>query len=195
MLIGQILVAICKLILTLWWLGKFWSILDLFEVWNSVPVLNENDTEQCCWEWFHGDSCVTPIVYLHWLFVNYANGFILWLLSWPISPWVVKKYSPDCSLIMELIFSKICKWCCCFEWITSQSFSVEWHLSFIDWIRIYRNIGYVYKHWVFTQLSQIYFSSTSTSNFIVTPIKTVSLCDMSSSSCFFCYMQHLVCLD
>ena len=46
MLIGQILEAICKLILTLWWPGKFWSILDLFKAWNSVPVSNEKDTEQ-----------------------------------------------------------------------------------------------------------------------------------------------------
>ena len=27
--------AICKLILALWWPGKFWSILDLFKAWNS----------------------------------------------------------------------------------------------------------------------------------------------------------------
>ena len=31
-LIGQISEAICKLILTLWWPGKFWNILDLFQV-------------------------------------------------------------------------------------------------------------------------------------------------------------------
>ena len=35
MFIGQILEAICKLILALWWPGKFWSILDLFKAWNS----------------------------------------------------------------------------------------------------------------------------------------------------------------
>ena len=27
--------AICKLILALWWPGKFWSIFDLFKAWNS----------------------------------------------------------------------------------------------------------------------------------------------------------------
>ena len=38
-----------------------------------------NHEEACavdctCWAWIHGDSYVTPIVYLHWLFVNYANA-------------------------------------------------------------------------------------------------------------------------
>ena len=47
-LIGQVSAAICKLILTLWWLGKFWGILDLFKVWKSVPISNEKDSEQCC---------------------------------------------------------------------------------------------------------------------------------------------------
>ena len=62
----------------------------------------------------------------------------------------------------NLIFSKICKWRYCFEWVPNQSFSVEWHLSFTDWITIHQNIGNVYKHWVFTQFSQIFLSSTST---------------------------------
>ena len=36
--------------------------------------------DRTCWAWIHGNSYVTPIVYLYWLFVNYPNG-----LSWPIS--------------------------------------------------------------------------------------------------------------
>ena len=67
----------------------------------------------------------------------------------------------------NLIFLKICKWCYCFEWVPNQSFSVKWHLSITDWIRIHHNIGNVYKHWVFKQFSQIYLSSTSTINNII----------------------------
>ena len=59
MLIGQISETLCKLILTLWWPGKFWSILDLFKAWNSVLISNENGSEQCY-------CCMSNI----WLVIN-----------------------------------------------------------------------------------------------------------------------------
>ena len=46
----------------------------------------------------------------------------------------------------NLIFSKICKWYYCFEWVSNQSFSLQWHLSFTDWITSCHRTGNVYKH-------------------------------------------------
>ena len=74
----------------------------------------------------------------------------------------------DCTCWAETnyFFPKICKWCYCFEWVPNQLFSVEWHLIFTDWIRSHHTIRNVYKHLVFTQFSQIYFSWTSTNVFV-----------------------------
>ena len=48
-------------------------------------------------------------------------------------------------------------------WMSSyQSFSVEWHFSFTNSLGSHHGIRNVYKHQVFKQFSQIYFSSTST---------------------------------
>ena len=59
MLIGQISVAICKLIPALWWPGKFWSILDLFKAWNSRTRKIPNSANYCqpCLLW--ENSCMS----------------------------------------------------------------------------------------------------------------------------------------
>ena len=69
MFIGQILEAICKLIPALWWPGKFWSILDLFKAWKSLPVSNEKDTEQC----YLGVCCSSQNINKHYGYLRAVN--------------------------------------------------------------------------------------------------------------------------